>query len=126
MRVRTAGALRAATVTTVALLALAVGSPASAAETTKVSVNDNYFKPKRVTVGVGDKVTWVWKGFLSHNVTVVKGPRKFKSKTQSDGRFSRAITKPGTYRIVCTIHPGMEMKLIARPETATTSAPPTT
>ena len=81
--------------------------------TKKVTVNDNYFKAKKVTVVIGTKVTWKWKGFSAHNVTVVKGPQKFESKTQSSGTFSRVTTKPGTYKIVCTLHPGMEMSLKA-------------
>jgi plastocyanin len=81
--------------------------------TKKIAVNDNYFKPKRVAVVVGDKVTWKWKGFAVHDVTVVKGPQKFRSKQQSSGTFSRVIKKPGTYKIVCTLHPGMEMSLKA-------------
>jgi plastocyanin len=101
----------------------------ASAKTTKVAVDDNFFKPKRVTVHVGDKVTWKWEGFVAHNVTVEKGPKKFKSATKSDGTFSRVIKKPGVYRIVCTIHPGMTMKLTAvkaRPPTTTTTSTPAT
>jgi len=81
--------------------------------TKKVAVNDNYFKAKKVTVAIGTKVTWKWKGFAVHDVTVVKGPQKFESKQQSSGTFSRVIKKPGAYKIVCTLHPGMEMSLRA-------------
>jgi plastocyanin len=80
---------------------------------TTVSVDDNFFKPKKVTVAVGDKVTWEWDGYGVHNVFVVKGPQKFKSASKSSGKFSRTIKKPGTYRIICTLHPGMEMTLKA-------------
>jgi plastocyanin len=81
--------------------------------TKKVTVNDNYFKPKKVTVVIGTKVTWKWKGFAVHDVTVAKGPQKFESKQQSSGTFSRVIKKPGAYKIVCTLHPGMDMTLKA-------------
>jgi plastocyanin len=120
--------LRGAAVAIVAVGALVVLAPAAVAKTTKVSVDDNFFKPKKVKVAVGDKVVWKWDGFVAHNVTVEKGPVKFKSKTQSDGTFTRVIRKPGVYRIVCTIHPGMEMTLTAAKHAAptTTSAPPTT
>jgi plastocyanin len=120
-------------VATIGFALVALVAPASGAQTTptdpsvpgttvpttpapvtkKVAVNDNYFKPKKVTLAVGDTVTWKWKGFSAHDVTVVKGPQKFKSKTQSSGTYSRVVKKPGTYKIVCTVHPGMEMSLKA-------------
>ncbi len=91
-----------------------------------VDVDDNFFKPKKLKVEVGDTVTWEWVGSVVHNVVVTKGPKKFKSKIQSEGTFERTIKKPGKYQIVCTLHPGMEMKLIAKkpaPPPSTTLAP---
>lgn len=85
-----------------------------------VRVLDNVFKPRKVKVAVGTKVIWKWGGVAAHNVVVTKGPQKFKSKTMATGKFSRTISKPGKYLIVCTIHPGMNMQLRATP------APPVT
>ena len=84
-----------------------------APKTVTVAVKDNFFGPKKVAVAVGDKVTWKWKGYSVHDVKAVKGPQKFGSKQQSSGTFSRVIKKPGAYKIVCTLHPGMEMSLKA-------------
>ncbi len=81
--------------------------------TKKVAVKDNYFKPKKVKLAVGDKIKFKWKGYAIHDVKVEKGPQKFESKKQSSGTFTRTIKKPGKYRIICTIHPGMEMSLKA-------------
>jgi plastocyanin len=113
---------------TTAVAVIALGAPAilapvagAAGPSTKISVDDNFFKPKKATVEVGDRVTWKWDGYVAHNVTVEKGPQKFKSATQADGNFSRVVKKAGVYRIVCTLHPGMTMKL-----TAVKAAPPTT
>ena len=102
------------------------GAVSSGGATKIVSVDDNFFKPKRVLVAVGDRVTWKWVGYVAHNVVVEKGPQKFKSKTKTEGTFSRVIQKPGAYKIVCTLHPGMTMKLTATPAPAptSTSAPP--
>ena len=105
------------------LAALALVAPSAGAATKKITVNDNFFKPTRVKVVVGDKVVWKWKGVVAHNVTVEKGPQKFHSTTKVDGKFSRVIKKPGVYRIVCTIHPGMDMKLTAIKATAPTTTP---
>jgi plastocyanin len=104
---------------------LAVPTQGAGADTT-ISVDDNFFEPKRVTVEVGDKVTWKWDGFVAHNVVVKKGPQKFKSKIQSEGKFSRTIKDPGRYRIVCTLHPGMTMRLRAVEPPPATTAPPAT
>jgi plastocyanin len=125
----TARMLRAIAVAVIAVVASAILAPAAGAAgpNTKISVDDNFFKPKKVTVEVGDRVTWKWDGYVAHNVTVEKGPQKFKSETQADGKFSRVIKKAGVYRIVCTLHPGMAMKLTAvkapPPSTAPTAPP---
>ncbi len=102
--------------TTTTLTEVAAGPP-----TKTVQVLDNSFKPRKVKVVVGTKVTWKWGGVAAHNVVVTNGPQKFKSKTFAKGKYSRTITKPGKYLIVCTIHPGMNMQLRAR-----TAPPPTT
>jgi plastocyanin len=97
-----------------AAVAAAFAVPALAA-THKVKVGDNFFVKSggaTVTVTKGTTVNWIWRGSAPHNVTVTKGPTKFRSKTQSSGHFSRKLTKAGTYKIVCTIHaPGMRMTL---------------
>ncbi|HTE61496.1 MAG TPA: plastocyanin/azurin family copper-binding protein [Solirubrobacteraceae bacterium] len=101
-----------------ALLVVAV-APAFAA-TTKVKVGDNYFVRASgvptVTVSKGTKVSWVWKGSSSHNVKVTRGPAKFGSSTLRSGTFSKRVTKPGTYTIVCTVHGASDqsMKLVVR------------
>jgi plastocyanin len=125
----TARMLRAISAAVIAVVALAIVAPptSAAGPNTKISVDDNFFKPKKVTVEVGDQVTWKWDGYVAHNVSVEKGPQKFTSKTKSDGTFSRVIKKAGVYRIVCTLHPGMTMRLTAvkpPPPTTAATAPP--
>jgi plastocyanin len=101
------------------LLAVPAITPAFAA-TKKVNVGDNWFVRKsgvpRVTVSSGDKVTWVWTGNSLHNVTVTKGPAKFKSDSQTSGRYSKRVSRAGTYTIVCTVHGASDqsMKLVVR------------
>jgi plastocyanin len=91
----------------------AAGDSATAAKGKRVSIKDDLFSPKTIQVGVGGKVTWVWKGSNSHNVTFRKVPRgggKRSSTTKSSGRFARTFKKRGTYRYVCTIHQSIGMK----------------
>jgi plastocyanin len=88
----------------------ALAVPALAA-TKSIALRDTFFSPRSVTVKKGTTVKWVWRGRLPHNVTVRKGPVKFHSSTKTKGSFSKKLTKRGTYRIVCTIHPGMNLTL---------------
>lgn len=95
----------------IALAALAVcgliAVPAFAA-TRNVTVGDTFFRSKTVTVKRNTTVKWTWRGVLPHNVKVTSGPVKFKSKTKGKGySYSRKLTRKGTYRILCTIHPGV-------------------
>jgi plastocyanin len=81
-----------------------------------VEVDDNYFvhkgSPPTVTVKKGTKVEWEWEGHNPHNVTVARGPVKFHSRTMSSGKFTKRLTRKGTYTIICTIHaPKMRMTL---------------
>jgi plastocyanin len=89
----------------------ALAVPALAA-TKSVQVKDNKFVAKSITVKKGTTVKWVWKGSAPHDVTVTKGPAKFKSSVKTSGSFSKKLTKAGTYSIVCTIHaPDMKMTI---------------
>ncbi len=91
-------------------LAGALAVPALAATKT-IALRDTLFSPKSATVRKGTTVKWVWRGRLPHNVTVKKGPVKFKSRTLTRGSYSKKMTRRGTYRIVCTVHPGMNLTL---------------
>jgi plastocyanin len=99
-----------AAVAVAGVAALAV--PALGAATKTVKVLDFKFTPTKLTVKKGTKVTWKWGGKIVHNVTVTSGPKKFHSATITKGTYSQTLTKPGTYKIVCTIHaPGMAMTI---------------
>ena len=98
--------------TAVVAASIATAGPSTAATT--VRVDDDVFRPGTVTVRSGSTVTWRWVGDNPHNVTVTRGPVKFRSGTKRSGRFSKKLRRGGTYRIVCTIHPGMDMTLKVR------------
>ncbi len=98
---------------TLAALAAVLVVPAFAATST-IGLRDNYFSPSSRSVPRGTTVKWIWKESAPHNVTVTSGPVKFRSRTQTKGTFSKTLTKPGLYKIVCTIHPGMRLNLRVR------------
>jgi plastocyanin len=93
---------------------LALG--ATTGKTRKVTVNDNYYGPSKLTVHVGDTVDWHWSDDLTdvHDVALKTGPKgvkKFASDPLAAGdHFKRKLTKAGTYRIICTFHEE-EMKM---------------
>jgi plastocyanin len=97
-----------------AVAVLAVPGVALAASRS-VAVKDDKFVAKSITVSRGTTVKWVWRGRSPHNVTVVKGPVRFRSSTKSSGSYSRKLTRRGTYRLLCTIHaPDMRMTVRVR------------
>lgn len=101
--------LALAALTLVAVLAV----PALAA-TKSVTVGDTFFKAKSLTVSKGTTVKWVWRGQLPHDVRVKSGPVKFHSSVKQKGTYSKTLTRRGTYRIYCTIHPNMTQTITVR------------
>jgi plastocyanin len=74
--------------------------------TKQISVRDNFFKPKSVTIRRGTRVTWAWHSFgIRHNVTVTSGPSRFHSGNKGSGSYSHLFNKKGTYHLICTLHP---------------------
>jgi plastocyanin len=84
-----------------------------ASDSERVSVRDDRFSPRSVTVSRGGKVTWRWRGDNPHNVRfrkVPSGASRRGSDTQTSGRFARTFKKSGRYRYVCTIHEDIGMR----------------
>jgi plastocyanin len=87
-----------------------------------VRIGDNYFTPTALKVRRGTTVTWKWPGADVagdvHDVKLRSGPkgvRRFHSEAASTAyRFKRKLTVPGTYRIVCTLHESMRMRIVVR------------
>ncbi|HEX6391292.1 MAG TPA: cupredoxin domain-containing protein [Solirubrobacteraceae bacterium] len=99
----------------VALLAAAgVGVATAASKTRTVKVTDRAYEPRKLTVRSGTKVVWSFNGSLPHNVEVTRGPELFSSSIYKKGTFSRRMRKRGTYRIVCTLHTYMTMRVVVR------------
>jgi len=90
--------------------ALAAAPPrAHAAATTTVTLKDISFKKSTVKIAKGASVKWVWKdGDTPHNVTFAAK----HSKTQKSGSYSLRFARAGTFKYHCTIHPGMDGKVV--------------
>lgn len=77
-----------------------------------VVMKDVEFTPDRLTVAVGEKVTWRNDETLDHNVVAQAGA-KFQSRAFGQGgTYSFTPRKPGTIDYVCTLHPGMDGQIV--------------
>jgi plastocyanin len=96
-------------------------APAQAGKKT-VRIYDNYFLADSLTVKRGTVVVWRWPGADEagdvHDVKLKSGPKgakKFHSEAAAtDFSFRRKLKVPGRYRIVCTLHEEMTMKIRVR------------
>ena len=90
-----------------AVAAVALAIPVMAAGLKTIKVHDASFSPGKVSVRHGTTVKWQWASSLTHNVTLIKGPRgvsRFHSRDMSRGSYSHVLTRKGTYTFMCTIH----------------------
>lgn len=75
----------------------------------RIDLSDNTFEPRVVAVPAGSTVTWAFTdGGRSHNVV----GDDFESDVSSDGTFTHTFTDPGTYDYECTLHSGMNGRII--------------
>src|SRR5436190_2957035 len=73
-----------------------------------VSVRDNFFDPRNVTINVNDQVTWTWAGRQGHSSTGPGTPPLWNSY-RSSGTFSFVFTTAGIFNYYCYVidHIGM-------------------
>jgi plastocyanin len=100
----------------ISLVIAAVLVPSAFAATSTVKVKDDFFKPKRVEIEKGDKVTWRWKGSNIHNVALKKPGKKriaVASEFKTEGKFTHKFRRVGTWRVLCETHPrNMRMRVV--------------
>jgi plastocyanin len=94
---------------TVLLPSVALGG-AHAASGHTVTLHEFRFHPGTLTIRRGDKVTWLWRDQVEHNVTF----HGFHSRTQVHGSYTIRFTHRGTFNYHCTIHveEGMRGKIV--------------
>jgi plastocyanin len=74
-----------------------------------VTAEDLRFQPPAIQVPAGTEVTWHFEdGSVPHNV---KGD-DFGSGNQTKGVFSHRFDRPGEYRYTCTLHAGMDGRVV--------------
>jgi len=114
-----AAALVAFTVPTVA--SAITGSPSATSAATKkkkkkpktktVTMNNYYYGPAKVSLKVGDSISWKWPdaGGDQHDVALKKGPKGLKPWHSpvytAYVTWKKKFTVAGNYSLVCTLHP---------------------
>jgi len=96
-----------AVLTVLAVTAAVLAIPALA-RTRSVSVRDNVFSPRSLTIQRNDVVRFVWRGRNPHDIRTRRRPRGGNSvsvERKRRGTYSKRFTRRGTYTLVCTVHP---------------------
>lgn len=71
-----------------------------------VDVANFTYSRRNLVVPRGATVTWAFPGDVAHDVTLADGPYGFSSDNLSGGKtFSQTLTRPGTYKLFCSLHP---------------------
>jgi plastocyanin len=118
-RSRTLVAASATALLAVAILG-ALSSPVAAAGHA-VSIGDGAFTPRRITIKLGDSVTWTNKGSAIHNVYF---DAFHSDDTMNSGdRYTHKFTKAGSFTYVCTIH-GFQGTVVVKGATSTPKPTP--
>ena len=83
-------------------------STASGSGEIEIKLQNIAFSPNNVTAKVGQTIKWSNEDSVQHDVTAKSGAT-FKSDLFGKGQdFTTKLTKAGTIKYVCTVHPGME------------------
>jgi plastocyanin len=97
---------RIGAITLVATLALAVGAASAGGE--RVRASNFNFKPGKITIQKGQKVTW--KRIEGRHTVTLKNGSFDKVLSKSHPRRSLRFTKRGTFRYYCRPHRSLGMK----------------
>jgi plastocyanin len=77
---------------------------------TAVGAKDNQFTPPAIEVPAGTEVTWEFQDrFVPHDVT---GDGFTSGEPRRSGTFTHTFDRPGTYPYRCTLHSGMDGRVV--------------
>jgi hypothetical protein len=75
-------------------------------------VGDYVFGAERVSLRRGSLFTWRFRGGVEHDVTLASGPAGFASPSMRRGSYTYRFTRPGTYRLFCSLHPARMTEVV--------------
>jgi plastocyanin len=83
---------------------------APVAGVTEVAAKDNQFTPPAIEVPAGTTVTWAFQdGFVPHDIT---GQGWSSGDPRRNGSFTHTFAEPGSYLYRCTLHDGMDGRVV--------------
>jgi plastocyanin len=86
--------------------------PAASADV-GVTIDNFTYKPQKITVQAGTRVTWINHDDVPHTVTANDG--QFRSGAlDSDQKFVHQFDRPGTYPYFCSVHTHMTGTVIVK------------
>jgi 3',5'-cyclic-AMP phosphodiesterase len=78
----------------------------------EIGIDNFKFTPATLTVKAGTKVVWINNDDVPHLIVNVENKFRQSPVLDSNQRFSTTLTKPGTYKYFCSLHPMMQGKII--------------
>jgi len=78
----------------------------------EIAIDNFQFTPRTLTVKARTKVTWINGDDVPHLIVNVEGRFKPSPVLDTDQRFSVTLTKPGTYKYYCSLHPQMQGTIV--------------
>lgn len=96
------------------LIAAALAVPVWAnGPTRQVAMKDVAFVPPRISVHVGDTVTWHNADIVAHTATSKQGG--FDVNVPPGGTGGAVMTRPGSFDYICRYHPNMQGRIAVEP-----------
>jgi plastocyanin len=75
-------------------------------------MGDYAYGAERIALKAGSKFKWTFAGPSRHDVTLASGPVGFASPSRSRGTFSFRFTRPGVYKLYCSLHPTQMTQIV--------------
>jgi plastocyanin len=96
---------------------IATAPPATAIKASatiqQIAIDNFSFSPATITVAAGTTITWTNHDDVPHTVTA--DDKQFNSGAMdTDDRFSRIFSTPGTYSYFCAVHTHMTGRIIVK------------
>jgi plastocyanin len=80
----------------------------------EVDMKDIKFNPGTVKIKPGGKVTWVNHDSVGHDVTADGFSSGSPGGIDDGASFTHTFKKAGSYKYVCSVHPGMEGEVVVK------------